>query len=404
LSAYNKSIAVKRKAGLDTKPIDQNSVVNPPTDAPENRPEPQAAYGDDALRIILDHTAAVVRCAATGDEPPALPPELSEKPCFGLFVTLKRSEHLRGCRGIWGDKQTNSLGKAIRHAAYAAVRDDPRFPSIAKQELNKLSIEVSLLHNFKEVEGAGTARATAVEIGRHGAIIFNPQGRALLLPQVALEQGWNSITFLEKLAAKAGLNLEAWSNEESILMTFEARVLKQEAAEVEWSAEAMKVVGQSLLRMAVLALSGKQARVQAPQILAARTSGPLGLQIKYRNGRTALMVLENTTPLELLDRLLKQQREISAKRNEPFSQIEAMALLAHALPLSPTDHPDRWHALSGYGILASFEERHAFISPGPSGRHRIELALKSLETDMAAWRDGKVSITAFSTLLMRQRR
>jgi AMMECR1 domain-containing protein len=34
--------------------------------------------------------------------------------------------------------------------------------------------------------------------------------RGLLLPQVAVERGWNRITFLEQTCRKAGLPLDAW--------------------------------------------------------------------------------------------------------------------------------------------------------------------------------------------------
>ncbi len=52
--------------------------------------------------------------------------------------------------------------------------------------------------------------AEEIEIGRHGLLITHGVHRGLLLPQVAVEHGWDRITFLEQTCRKAGLPLNAW--------------------------------------------------------------------------------------------------------------------------------------------------------------------------------------------------
>ena len=50
----------------------------------------------------------------------------------------------------------------------------------------------------------------AIEVGKHGVILEKEGHRALFLPQVAPEQGWDRRTMLEHLAQKAGLPADGW--------------------------------------------------------------------------------------------------------------------------------------------------------------------------------------------------
>ncbi len=61
----------------------------------------------------------------------ALTPVFGEK--RGVFVTLTKAGHLRGCIGF--PYPVMPLGDAIEDAAVAAATGDPRFPSVRKDEL-----------------------------------------------------------------------------------------------------------------------------------------------------------------------------------------------------------------------------------------------------------------------------
>ncbi|MGM0488181.1 MAG: AmmeMemoRadiSam system protein B [Planctomycetota bacterium] len=143
---------------------------------------------------------------------------------MGAFVTLKRRGQLRACCGTLG--QPMPLIEALRGAAHRTATDDRRLPPISLTELPYLDVEVSLLHDFRGVEAKGDDRVGAVEIGRHGLTIQCREGSGLLLPHVAVENGWDRETFLRQLCHKAGLPAHAWKQDEARLQTFESLIIE----------------------------------------------------------------------------------------------------------------------------------------------------------------------------------
>ena len=121
----------------------------------------------------------------------------------GAFVTLKKDGALRGCVGhTWGDLP---LYEAVQQAAVQAATEDQRFPPLTGQELEEIHIEISVLSPFR--------RVTAVEeiqVGVHGLMIYKGGRKGLLLPQVAVEQGWDREAYLDNLCQKAGLPGACW--------------------------------------------------------------------------------------------------------------------------------------------------------------------------------------------------
>ncbi|MFW6168889.1 MAG: AmmeMemoRadiSam system protein B [Planctomycetota bacterium] len=148
----------------------------------------------------------------------------AETTVMGAFVTLKRRGHLRACCGTLG--QPMPLMEAVRGAAHRTATDDRRLPPISLTELPYLDLEVSLLGNFRDVDAKGDDRVAAVEIGRHGLTIQDREGSGLLLPDVAVENGWDRETFLRQLCHKAGLAAHAWKRDETRLQTFESLVIE----------------------------------------------------------------------------------------------------------------------------------------------------------------------------------
>jgi len=59
--------------------------------------------------------------------------------------------------------------------------------------------------------------------GVHGLMIRKGEHRGLLLPQVAIEQGWDRELFLSQVCVKAGLPKDAWKKEAE-LYSFTAEV------------------------------------------------------------------------------------------------------------------------------------------------------------------------------------
>jgi len=121
----------------------------------------------------------------------------------GAFVTLTAAGNLRGCIGyIEGIKPL--MDAVAENAAAAAVRD-PRFAPVEPGEVPGLELEISALSPLTPVAGPAD-----IIIGEHGILLEKGGRRAVFLPQVAPEQGWDRDTTLRHLALKAGLPADAW--------------------------------------------------------------------------------------------------------------------------------------------------------------------------------------------------
>jgi AmmeMemoRadiSam system protein A len=140
-----------------------------------------------------------------------------ERPA-GVFVSLHRDNALRGCIGhIEADQP---LSRAIPSAAIAAATNDPRFAPVAAEEVLELHIELSILGPLERIVGSGD-----IEVGRHGLLVERGWKRGLLLPQVAVEWGWDAETFLSQTCHKAGLPPDAWKSAD--VWRFEAEVFSE---------------------------------------------------------------------------------------------------------------------------------------------------------------------------------
>lgn len=140
----------------------------------------------------------------------------------GAFVTLNRKGkragdpgRLRACMGVIEAAQP--LADAVLQASVWASQD-PRFPRLAAEELDGLEVEVSALSPARRVAGP-----SAIVVGKHGVILEKDGHRALFLPQVATEQGWDRRTMLGHLARKAGLPDDGW-REGAVFEVFTAQV------------------------------------------------------------------------------------------------------------------------------------------------------------------------------------
>jgi AmmeMemoRadiSam system protein A len=154
-------------------------------------------------RSLLELARSSIACAVTGLGSVA-PPPLELPDASGVFVTIKRHGHLRGCLGTL-QNQRGLAGEVVRCAADSA-REDPRFPPIETAELQELSIEVSVLGPLEVIEPI----PESFTIGVHGLVAERGVRRGLLLPQVAVEWQWNPEQFLRQTCLKAGLPPDDW--------------------------------------------------------------------------------------------------------------------------------------------------------------------------------------------------
>jgi len=121
----------------------------------------------------------------------------------GAFVTLKKQGELRGCIG--SIQPEAPLYQAVIVGAVKAAHYDPRFKPVQADEVDQLEIAVSVLSHPQTITSY-----EAFEVGKQGIILEKEGRRAVYLPEVAIEQGWNREQTLSHLAKKAGLPPDAW--------------------------------------------------------------------------------------------------------------------------------------------------------------------------------------------------
>jgi AmmeMemoRadiSam system protein B/AmmeMemoRadiSam system protein A len=135
----------------------------------------------------------------------------------GAFVTLKKKGQLRGCIGYIS--AIAPLCLTVRDVAVAAALQDRRFPPVGAKELADLEYEISVLsplHRVLDIKG--------IRVGVHGLVVKKGAQEGLLLPQVAPEQGWDRMTFLQQTCLKAGLPPSTWQDPDADLFSFTALV------------------------------------------------------------------------------------------------------------------------------------------------------------------------------------
>ncbi len=147
----------------------------------------------------------------------------------GVFVTIESypAASLRGCVGyIEGIKEMKRL---IVDAAIAAAFEDPRFPELSLDELNAITIEVSVLSNPIKMPSLADERLKELTIGRDGLIIEYGGYSGLLLPNVATEEHFTKEQFLEAVCEKAGLPRSYWKQQNVNMYRFETQIFKEES-------------------------------------------------------------------------------------------------------------------------------------------------------------------------------
>ena len=146
-------------------------------------------------------------------------PELQSQ--NGVFVTLHTKQGaLRGCIGSFTSDK--ALYQTVQEMALSSAFRDPRFPPVSLDELDDLTVEISVLSPMKKISGA-----SEIELGKHGIYIKKGFRSGTFLPQVATDTGWSLEEFLGHCSRdKAGLGWDGWK--EADLYTYTADVFGEE--------------------------------------------------------------------------------------------------------------------------------------------------------------------------------
>ncbi len=163
--------------------------------------------GQSAVQLARDAIELYLRTGEMMDGSEIQLPDIFDE-IRGVFVTLTKGHDLRGCIGHpYAD---SSLRHAVTDSALSAALRDPRFPPVRKEELDEITVEVTILTKPELVDAAPKDLPSSIKIGRHGLIVKSGYRQGLLLPQVAPENNFDEIEFLNHTCIKAGLPHDAW--------------------------------------------------------------------------------------------------------------------------------------------------------------------------------------------------
>ena len=155
---------------------------------------------------------------------PAASELLAEHPVFrvprGVFVTLKKGGQLRGCIGHLTAK--GPLFEGVRSCAIDAAVNDHRFDAVTADELDDLTVSISVLDFPRRVfVERPQERARMLVPHRDGAILVSEGRSSTYLPSV-----WESIPepreFLSRLCAKQGSPADCWLDPSTIMYRYSA--------------------------------------------------------------------------------------------------------------------------------------------------------------------------------------
>lgn len=159
-----------------------------------------------------------IRCRCLGEAMPDNQVEAARlKEPGAAFVCIHKGKDLRGCIGMIEARAP--LWETIRKMAVEAAFGDPRFCSLAPDELDKIDIEISVLTPLQRISDP-----SEIEVGKHGLLIRRGLRSGLLLPQVATERNWDREQFLKWTCHKAGLPEKAWKDKDVEVYVFSADV------------------------------------------------------------------------------------------------------------------------------------------------------------------------------------
>lgn len=159
-------------------------------------------------------------------KPEDYPPEFDEK--SGVFVTIHSypKRQLRGCIGF--PEPIYPLIRALQEVAILAATDDPRFPPLSDDDLDKIVIEVSILTKPERIQVKATKEYIKhIQVGKDGLIVRKGIQSGLLLPQVATEYGWGPEEFLAQTCMKAGLPPQAWIEKSTEVYKFRSLIFSE---------------------------------------------------------------------------------------------------------------------------------------------------------------------------------
>jgi len=174
----------------------------------------------DPLTLSSEEEGALVRYARQvvdeyvrhGTAPAVRPEQLDRYPFLrlprGVFVTLEKGHELRGCIGHLLPR--GALHEGLRTCAMQAAANDPRFAPVTADELNQISVSVSILEFPQPLRVPDPEEyLTALTPHRDGVILVAGQRQSTFLPTV-WEHYPDPRQFLQRLCQKDDSPSDCW--------------------------------------------------------------------------------------------------------------------------------------------------------------------------------------------------
>lgn len=171
----------------------------------------------DMRRTLLAVARDALRVATGLASPFTLTGSIDRRPTSedraAVFITLTEAGVLRGCIGTLEPDQP--ICETVALTALSAARHDPRFVPVDAAELPEIRVDVSVLGEPADLEDPSDFVP-----GVHGVIVERDGRRALLLPEVATDHGWDGARMLGAVCEKAGLSRDAWRDPRTRRLVF----------------------------------------------------------------------------------------------------------------------------------------------------------------------------------------
>jgi uncharacterized protein len=185
--------------------------------------------GKFLINLARNTVKTYLQTEETPKPPQDTPQKLFEK--CGVFVTIstlrRGTKDLRGCIGY--PYPTIPLVEAVIDAAINSSTQDPRFPPMTADELDRVVFEISMLTPPEPVEAEKPEEyINKIKVGKDGLIVEKGFYKGLLLPQVPVEWGWCEEEFLCQCSTKAGLPPDSWLTKGAKIYKFTAIIFEEE--------------------------------------------------------------------------------------------------------------------------------------------------------------------------------
>jgi len=167
-------------------------------------------------RELLTLARTSLRAYLEGTPPPsideqALPSALREE--AACFVTLTEESTLRGCI-LDSFRPHESVARNVARNVILAATVDSRFSRVRREELDRLTIEISVLGRPYAIPHSPPEQlAAALRPGVDGVILTTAFGTSTFLPQV-WEQIPDVSAFLSELCRKQGAPSGCWKTKD----------------------------------------------------------------------------------------------------------------------------------------------------------------------------------------------